>query len=217
MVATQKSRSPNNVKTDRDKPSEQASERILRAAVHEFGAKGYSGARTAAIAARAGVNPQLITYYFGGKQGLLEELRRRWVSTQAPLVPPDATFAESIAAHWDATLEQPDWARLLLWQALGDNPGDRAGLAQAERPRLREAVGRVKRRQRDGELTTDVDAGFVLLLTYALAFAPITMPQIVNLLLGVDPASAEYRRRCLTQLLTLIDPGRQRSRKRNRT
>ncbi|MEU1393454.1 MULTISPECIES: NAD(P)H-binding protein [unclassified Nonomuraea] len=49
-------------------------ERILAASVAEFGAKGYSGARTAGITARAGVNQQLISYYFGGKQGLLVAL-----------------------------------------------------------------------------------------------------------------------------------------------
>jgi TetR/AcrR family transcriptional regulator len=95
-------------------------ERILRAAVAEFGAHGYSCARTAAIAARAGVNAQLISYHFGGKSGLLNELRRRWADRQAGLVPPGAAFGESFAAYLDATLDQPDWSRLVIWQALGD-------------------------------------------------------------------------------------------------
>jgi len=40
--------------------SAQSREKILEAAVAEFGAKGFAGARTAEIAARAGVNQQLI-------------------------------------------------------------------------------------------------------------------------------------------------------------
>ena len=39
--------------------------------IAEFSAKGFAGARVSEIAARAGVNQQLIAYYFDGKQGLL--------------------------------------------------------------------------------------------------------------------------------------------------
>jgi AcrR family transcriptional regulator len=195
---------------------EQTRERILQAAVEEFGAKGYAGARTAAIAARAGVNQQLISYHFGGKQGLLDELRRRWTATEASLVPADATFAESVRAYLDATLDRPDWARLVIWQALGDDPGDDAGGGSGDRAervashraRLGRAVQRLRRRQRDGEVTGDVEPEFVLLLAHLLAFAPIAMPQHVEAIFGMDPAAPEYRRRCLDQLLTLVHPDR---------
>lgn len=190
---------------DRGHPAEQTRERILTAAVAEFGAKGYAGARTAGIAARAGVNQQLISYYFGGKKGLLAELRRRWADTEAGLVPPDASFGESIAAYFDATLDRPDWARLVLWRALGDARDDEdSDSADAHRARLQAGVERMRRRQAAGEVTGAVDATFVLLIAHLLAFAPLAMPQIVEGLLDVDPLSPEYRRRCLTQLLTLV-------------
>jgi AcrR family transcriptional regulator len=176
-------------------------DRILRAAIEEFGERGYAGARTASIAARAGVNAQLITYHFGGKQGLLEELRRQWTARQQEAT---AAFAASFAAHLDLTLDQPDWAKLVLWQALGD--GDRSATASIERQRERiaDAVDSVRRRQRDGELTEAVEPRFVVLLSYALAFAPISMPHVVDALFGHDPGHREYRRRCQEQLLTLI-------------
>jgi TetR/AcrR family transcriptional regulator len=203
-------RSPRRAPTveERGKAAEQTRERILRAAVAEFGAKGYSGARTAGIAARAGVNQQLISYYFGGKQGLLAELRRRWASTEATLVPPDATFAESISAYLDATLDRPDWARLVIWQALGDDPGEAETPVEVQRARLDDAVDRLRRRQRAGEITGEVEPEFILLLAHALTFAPVAMPQIVEAIFGVDPYSPEYRRRCLEQLLTLVRPDR---------
>lgn len=188
-------------------------ERILSAAVEEFGARGYSGARTAAIATRAGVNPQLITYHFGGKRGLLHALQDRWVETEATLVPPDATFAQSVGAYFDATLDQPSWARLVLWQALGDDLDQQAADRSGEHPegqRAREAVDRMRLRQRAGEVRADVDPEFVLLLAYALAFAPLALPHLVGAILGVDPLSREYRRRCLDQLLLLVgdDPAK---------
>jgi len=190
---------------DRGHSAEQTRERILTAAVAEFGAKGYAGARTAGIAARAGVNQQLISYYFGGKKGLLDELRRRWADTEARLVPPGATFGESVAAYLDATLDRPDWARLVLWQALGD-PRDDADSERVDayRTRLRAGVERIRRRQAAGELTAAVDAEFVLLIAHLLAFAPLAMPQIVGGLFDIDPLSPEYRRRCVAQLLTLV-------------
>ena len=50
----------------------------LDAAVVEFSEHGFSGARISAIAARAGVNQQLISYYFDGKEGLYRALQDRW-------------------------------------------------------------------------------------------------------------------------------------------
>jgi TetR/AcrR family transcriptional regulator len=154
------------------------------------------------------MNQQLISYYFGGKQGLLDELRRRWASTEAEVAASNATFAESLSAYMNATLDRPDWARLVIWQALGDDPGDRSALEAAQRAKLREAVHRTRRRQRAGEIAGDIEAEFVLLLAHLLAFAPVAMPQIVQAIFGVDPLSAEYRQRCITQLIRLVQPGR---------
>jgi AcrR family transcriptional regulator len=44
--------------------------RILKVAVIEFAAKGYSGARIDAMATRAKANIRMIYHYFGGKEGL---------------------------------------------------------------------------------------------------------------------------------------------------
>jgi AcrR family transcriptional regulator len=44
--------------------------RLLKVAVAEFSAKGYSGARIETLAARARVNVRMIYHYFGGKEGL---------------------------------------------------------------------------------------------------------------------------------------------------
>ncbi|WP_405394836.1 TetR family transcriptional regulator [Microbispora hainanensis] len=187
---------------ERGKAAERTRERILAAAVEEFGAKGYAGARTAAIAARAGVNQQLISYYFGGKQGLVEELRRRWARSQENVTPPGATYAESVVAHLDATLDNPDWSRLVIWQALGDgsSPESDDEWAAAQRDRLRQAVERTRRRQKEGEITGELDAEFVLLVAYALAFAPIALPRMVEGIVGADPLSKDYREWVVGQL-----------------
>lgn len=178
----------------------------------EFGARGYAGARTAGIAARAGVNQQLISYYFDGKQGLLDELRRRWQEEEAVLVQPGASLAELLAACLDATLDRPDWARLVVWQALGDCPftkaDDQQRFAEAQRSRMAKAEEGMSLRQRAGEVTGDVSPGFALLVAYAVIFAPITMPQFVRDILGGDPLSPAIRDEIHSQLVMLLSKAR---------
>ena len=45
-------------------------ERVLRAALAEFCEKGFGGARTAGIAARAKCNIRMLYHYFGNKEGI---------------------------------------------------------------------------------------------------------------------------------------------------
>ncbi len=52
------------------KPMPGTRARILRAAVNEFAAKGFSGGRIEAICAAARVNIRMIYHHFGGKEGL---------------------------------------------------------------------------------------------------------------------------------------------------
>jgi TetR/AcrR family transcriptional regulator len=193
---------------DRRRDAERSKRLLLEAAVAEFAAHGLRGARVEAIAARAGVNKQLISYYFGGKQGLLEELRRRWQGIEASIASSDASFDGSVAAYLDATLDRPDWARLMVWQALGDCPfadaeeGERH--AQAQQSRLTKAVQRIRERQDAGEITDHVDPQFALLVTYAVVFSPIALPQLVQHLLGDDPLSPAVRGQLHDQLIKLL-------------
>jgi TetR/AcrR family transcriptional regulator len=193
---------------ERGKAAERTRERILEAAVAEFGARGYAGARTAGIAARAGVNQQLISYYFGGKQGLLDALRDRWQEAATSLVSPGASFGESVAACLDATLDRPDWARLVVRQALGDCPFAAAGqgerFAEVQRTRMAEAAAKIRQRQQAGEVTGGIDPGFVLLVACAVILSPVMLPQLVRDIFGMDPLSPAFRRSCSSQLVRLL-------------
>lgn len=60
--------------TIRDKTSEHTRLKILSAAAKLFDAQGYKGTSVRQIAQEANVNVALISYYFQGKQGLLEVL-----------------------------------------------------------------------------------------------------------------------------------------------
>lgn len=191
---------------ERGRDADQTRERILTAALAEFGAKGYAGARTASIATRAGVNQQLIAYHFGGKQGLLNELRARWARTERTGDAADVSFAESVRGYLDSTLDNPDWARLVIWRALGDGLDGDTAAPDPQHSRLSAAVAGIAQRQRDGELTTDLDPEFILLMAYLLTFAPIALPSTVRDIYGLDPLSPDYRSRVLDQLLRVVTP-----------
>jgi TetR/AcrR family transcriptional regulator len=178
-------RSPSQAERRRD--PDRARQRLLEAAAEEFGAKGFSGARVRDIAARAGLNMQLISYYFGGKAGLYAELQRRWGQDSRSLARPDQPLDQVVAGFLKASQANRPWARLLAWQGLmGDTPAGR-------RPELMQWItADLRRRQQAGELAADLDPGFAALALFAAAAAPTILPHIAGELTGLDPESEKF-------------------------
>ncbi|MBF5033121.1 MULTISPECIES: TetR family transcriptional regulator [unclassified Micromonospora] len=183
-------RSPSGDQRRRD--AERTRERILDAALVEFGEYGFAGARTGAIAARAGVNQQLISYYFAGKEGLYQALHQRWRSTSGA-ARPDQPLADVVAGFVRLGATQRSWARLLVWEGLAD-----AGTTDADddesdsQAYFTAMVDDVRRRQREGELSADLDPAYVVLTFFAAAMAPTVLPQVVRRLTGLDAGSPEF-------------------------
>ncbi len=178
-------RSPSQAERRRD--PNRARQRLLEAAAEEFGAKGFGGARVRDIAARAGLNMQLISYYFGGKAGLYAELQRRWGQDSRSLASPDQPLDQVVAGFFQASQANRPWARLLAWQGLsGDTPA-------ATRPELMQWITTdLARRQHAGELAADLDPGFAALALFAAAAAPALLPHIARNMTGLDPESEEF-------------------------
>src|SRR5205807_7889692 len=97
---------------ERQRDPERTRKLILDAAVAEFAAHGYAGARVSAIAARAGVNQQLISYYFDSKEGLYQAISEAWQQRQSELAPPGTPLPEQLRRHALEALHNPDGARL---------------------------------------------------------------------------------------------------------
>lgn len=98
-----------------------AHDAILAAARAEFSAKGLKGARVNEIATRAGVNKQLLYYYFGSKEDLyrkaLEEVYTEIRSLERGLKladqPPLQAMQALIAFSFDYLARHPDFIGLL--------------------------------------------------------------------------------------------------------
>jgi hypothetical protein len=110
---------------------------------------------------------------------------------------PITASPETVGAWLDAALDRPDWAGLVVWQALGDCPFTRAEdqerFTQAQQSMMARAEERMGLRQQAGEVTGEITSGFALLVTYAVILAPITMPQLVRDIFGEDPLSPAVR------------------------
>ena len=135
-------RSPTGAARVRD--AERTRAAILDAALVEFGEHGYAGARTSAIARRAGVNAQLISYYFDGKEGLYKALAQRWRG-EGGAPRPDLPLAELVAGFVRANLTGRSMNRLLVWEGLTGT-----GMDDSDLPYFAQMVADVQRRQEQG-------------------------------------------------------------------
>ena len=192
-------RSPRGSERKRD--PDRTRDRILDAAVVEFGEHGFAGARISAIASRAGVNEQLISYYFDSKEGLYRTLQDRWRLTSADASRPELPIADVVAAFLRLNVEQRSYARLLAWDGLADTTSD----ADEAGGYFTEMVDDLRRRQRAGELADDLDPAYVLLLLFAAALAPTVIPQIARRFTGLDVDSPTFQAAYAEQLRRVVE------------
>ncbi|WP_245744281.1 TetR/AcrR family transcriptional regulator [Lentzea fradiae] len=182
--------------SERKRDPERTRALLLEAAVAEFGAKGYAATRTSDIAARAGVNKQLISYYFGGKEGLYKEVATSWHDSAAEMADTGQPLEKVLAGFVHTTLT--DHGRLWAWSNLaGDSP-------PTDEAFLRTQVDLLRERQDAGELPADLDPGFLLLALMAAAAAPLTLRHTARQITGEDPATPEFATRYAEQLAALV-------------
>lgn len=100
----------------RGEASEERRAEIIAAAVRVLAREGLTETTTRKIAAEAGVNQAMISYYFGGKDELLyavlQEMMRRTGEIAAASLPERQEFAEALAsaieAYWAHVEQSPE-------------------------------------------------------------------------------------------------------------
>lgn len=130
--------------------------KILAAAEEEFMAKGYAGAKTMAIAERAGVTHAMLHYYFRTKDRLFdrvyeEKIRQMGESILAVYAREDLPFVERIregvSVHFDFIAANPQLPGFVIHEMVAD-PAKRA-LFSEKISRLLETV--ILRFQREAD------------------------------------------------------------------
>jgi TetR/AcrR family transcriptional regulator len=186
---------------ERQRDPERSKQLLLDAAVAEFGAHGFGGARVSEIAARAGVNKQLISYYFGGKVGLYRAVAERWRADEPAIDEGAESLGEVVGAYARTSIAQPDLLRLLVREAVDRNTSELD--PEGQRARFQAMIDDFRRRQSDGELATDLDAAYTGLALFGLAAAPVVFPQIARAL-GLDPDSEEFATKYAAETARLV-------------
>jgi TetR/AcrR family transcriptional regulator len=157
--------------------------RIVDAALVEFAERGPAAARTADIAAAAGVNKQLIYHYFGSKDGLWSHVLERFAERfdEAADDVPEA-LAERLSLFFVQSNHDRSFTRLLEWEA-------RASERAAQ---LQEFVGTLNDDIENGRLDPGADPEQLALTIIAAAAFAQAFPQFVRLLLGMAPDDPRF-------------------------
>ena len=186
---------------------QQTQQRILEAALEEFSAKGFAGARVDVIARRARINKRMLYHYFGDKEGLFREVLRRkiaersaWLAT-APEEPVDR-----LPAWFQLACRDREWVQLLEWEAL--QWGEKKVIDEERRQEnVGKAVERVRQQQARGLLDPSLDVGQLLLSMMALTAYPVAFPQLARLATGLSVADEKFQKQretFLRQLAVLL-------------
>jgi len=133
-------RRANGKKLQRRNP-EATRRKLLAAARREFADSGLAGARVDEIAARAGVNKQLVYHYFGDKDALYlavlewvyEEIRAQERKLNLTGLPPRQAIRKLIESSFDHLAAHPDFILLL-------NDENRGGARHVRTSRRLEAM-----------------------------------------------------------------------------
>ncbi|MFD6816997.1 TetR family transcriptional regulator [Microbacterium sp. NPDC060132] len=175
-------------------------ERILAAAVDEFGEQGYDGSTVRSIAGRAGVDSALVHHYFGTKADLFAEAvgipLRPDIDVPGIVAGPRDEVGDRLVRYVLEAFERPEVRRrgvMLIRTALG---------SRVTSPLLagflaRELIGRIAKLLAvpDAELRATLVASQIagLIVTrYVLALGPLAAADIGDLVHRVGPTVQRY-------------------------
>ena len=184
-------------------------ERILAAALKEFAAKGFAGARVDFIARRAAINKRMLYHYFGNKKHLFREvLRLKMAERQAWADKLSGDPAESLSFWFKAACKDRDWVRMLEWEALqGDT--DKVIDEQQRRAATARGLERIRQRQTRGQISTEFDPRHVILTMRSLTMFPAAFPQLTRHIMGrpiSDPKFQKERAEFLRRFAAAFRP-----------
>ena len=216
----------------RERSGEATRKRILDAAEVEFAAKGFDGARLAAIARAADVPQALIHHHFGDKQGLYREVLERALAAMAAvgwhildtLGPPrkrgrakrfgrgelQALIEALVGMLVEFYATHARVLRILRLEAMRGGPLAGQLVRAHVKPQLDDVVARFEEMRESGEVRADVDPRHLCISTVAMACFPYTEEAFLQAVWSLDPQSPEFveqrRREIVTTLMARIAP-----------
>lgn len=174
---------------------EQSRQRILDAALAEFAAKGFAGARVDVIVKRARINKRMLYHYFDDKEGLFREVLRRKISERSAWLASAPEDPVELLPHWfQLACRDREWVRLLEWEAL--QWGEKKVIDEDRRKEsISRAVERLRGQQKRGLVSAKFDAPQLLLAMMSLTAYPLAFPQLARLVTGLSVSDPEFQTR----------------------
>jgi AcrR family transcriptional regulator len=202
--------------------------RILAAATREFAAKGYGGARVAAICRGAKANPRMIYHYFGDKDGLyvavleraLGELRSEELKLDVEHVPPMQGVLKLFDFIYHHFGDHPELINLMSGEnLLGGRYLRRSRKTPIVASPLIELLGALLRRgERDGVFRKGTDPLRLYVRMVALSYFhrsnAHTLSRIFRTDLCADAWQASYYEESALSLRLSLTPERRRAKSR---
>jgi len=166
---------------------------ILSAALKEFAAKGFAGARMDVIARRAAINKRMLYHYFGEKEGLFKAVLRQKISERQAWAETLSGDPEETLSFWfEAACKDVDWVRLLEWEAL---QGTGKVIDKKERlAAVARGLERIRQRQARGRVSAELDPRHVMLTMRSLTMFPVAFPQLTQLIMGRAVSDPTFQR-----------------------
>jgi TetR/AcrR family transcriptional regulator len=154
--------------------------RIVTAAREEFSRRGFDGARVDQIARRAGVNKQLLFYYFHSKRGLFSavlargaaELEQALAALPATGDRPLERIRATLAAQFDFLANHPDLVTLLTQAGRSDT--------RPFAPAIKRLVVLVAEGQGRGQVRDDVDPHLAAAQALVLMVAYLGLESLIT-------------------------------------
>jgi AcrR family transcriptional regulator len=155
--------------------------RIVAAAREEFARRGFAGARVEQIVRRAGVNKQLLFYYYHSKRGLFQavldqsghELEGALASVAPPSGAPLERLRLTLQAQFEFLSRHPDIVALL---GQGSRPG---GGSSAFAPAIKRLVVVLAEGQGLGQVRDDLDPHLTAAQALMLMVGYLSMESVV--------------------------------------
>jgi AcrR family transcriptional regulator len=193
---------------------------ILKAAIDEFSARGFSGARVNTIAARARANKRMLYHYFGNKEALylaaLEQvyatIREKERALDVEHLPPEEALRRLVELTWQHFVEHPEFIRMLNTE----NLHKAQFLARSKRirelhsPLTQMRAELLARGAAAGVFRDDVDPVQLYVSIASLGYFYLsnryTLSTIFGRDLGSEEALAERRRHIVEVILGFLRP-----------
>jgi TetR/AcrR family transcriptional regulator len=194
----------------------QAERKILKAAVTVFAEKGYDGAGTGEIAARAGVNKAMLYYYFKSKEGLYTVIIET-VFKEITLIlgdhlsrlssrNPEQGVSSFVDSYLDFVYAHRIFVKVMLWELARGGSIMARVVGRILKPHTQQVLDMFNKAARDGDLRP-VDPRHLIVSIMGMMLFYFFAEPVVHTIWGEDPMTPEHIAKRKKEVANLIIHG----------